>query len=55
MLLTCYRTGPLTIPAYVPADPIITALDSTGAQLPDRTAYEKDYKVSQLHKSRLLP
>lgn len=27
------------------ADPIIDALDTTGAELPDRTAYEKDYKV----------
>jgi len=26
-------------------DPIIEALDDTGAELPDRVAYEKDYKV----------
>ena len=28
------------------ADPIIDALDNEGAELPDRLAYEKDYKVS---------
>ncbi|KAL3139969.1 hypothetical protein ABBQ38_004256 [Trebouxia sp. C0009 RCD-2024] len=32
-------------------DPIITALDSTGAQLPDRTAYEKDYKGQWMHQT----
>lgn len=29
------------------ADPIIDALDVEGAELPDRVAYEKDYKVAQ--------
>ena len=44
--LVCFACGQLfTFVACVPADPIIDALDSTGAELPDRTAYEKDYKV----------
>ena len=31
------------------ADPIIDALDNEGAELPDRLAYEKDYKVHPPH------
>lgn len=31
---------------YEPTDPILDALDSEGAEMPDRLAYEKDYKVS---------
>lgn len=35
------------------ADPIIEALDNTGAELPDRADYEKDYKVQHvaIHRS----
>ena len=31
--------------SHVLPDPIIEALADTGAELPDRVAYEKDYKV----------
>lgn len=31
--------------SHVLPDPIIEALNDTGAELPDRVAYEKDYKV----------
>lgn len=32
-------------------DPIIEALDDTGAELPDRVAYEKDYKGQWMHRT----
>ena len=32
--------------AFCDADPLIDALDITGADTPDRSAYEKDYKVN---------